>query len=224
MFHPIAAVTGVFDRPFDEDQGGAASILSNQFYGTRRGHDFVRGYMLAGPRTQAPVATSVGAFGRRMPWGARHHEEFERLFGHAGLLVICGEDLPHESNRVLLDSELKDSDGIAAPRLVYELDQNSRNMIRHGMQRSKEIWDAAGASETIEIPLLAQTGFHLMGTARMGDDPRSSVVDRYGRSHDVDNLFIVDGSVFVTAAAVNPTPTIQALALRTADHMLATRH
>jgi choline dehydrogenase-like flavoprotein len=63
-----------------------------------------------------------------------------------------------------------------------------------------------------------------MGTARMGDNPRRSVVDRYGRSHDVDNLFIVDGSVFVTAAAVNPTPTIQALALRTADHMLATRH
>jgi choline dehydrogenase-like flavoprotein len=224
MFHPIAAVTGVFDRPLDEDQGGAASILSNEFYGTRRGHDFVRGYMLAGPRTQAPLATALGAFGRRMPWGARHHEQFERLFGHSGLLVICGEDLPRESNCVLLDSELKDSDGIAAPRLVYELDENSRNMIRHGMARSKEIWYAAGASETIEIPLLAQTGFHLMGTARMGEDPQRSVVDRYGRSHDVDNLFIVDGSVFVTAAAVNPTPTIQALALRTADHMLATRH
>jgi choline dehydrogenase-like flavoprotein len=166
----------------------------------------------------------LGAFGRRIPWGARHHDEFERLFGHSGLLVICGEDLPHESNCVLLDGELKDSDGIAAPRLVYELDENSRNMIRHGMERSKEIWNAAGASATIEIPLLAQTGFHLMGTARMGEDPQRSVVDRYGRSHDVDNLFIVDGSVFVTAAAVNPTPTIQALALRTADHMLATRH
>ena len=62
-----------------------------------------------------------------------------------------------------------------------------------------------------------------MGTARMGDDPARSVVERWGQSHDVDNLFIVDGSVFVTSAAVNPTPTIQALALRTADYIVANR-
>ncbi len=224
MFHPIAAVSGVFDEPFDEDGGGAASILSNEFYGTRPGRDFVRGYMLAGPRAQAPLATALGAFGRRVPWGLGHHEAFEHLFGRTGFLVICGEDLPHESNRVLLDATLQDSDGIPAPRLVYRLDDNSKSLLRHGIARSKEVWDAAGAIETIEIPLLAQTGFHLMGTARMGDDPKTSVVDRFGRSHDIDNLFIVDGSVFVTGAAVNPTPTIQALALRTADHMLATSH
>ena len=224
MFHPIAAVSGVFDRQFDEDGGGAASILSNEFYGTKPGRDFVRGYMLAGPRVHAPVGTALGAFGRRAPWGVGHHQAFERTFAHTGALVICGEDLPRESNRVTLDTELRDSDGVPAPRLQYQLDDNSKKMIRHGLERAKEVWNAAGAAETIEIPLLAQTGFHLMGTARMGEDPRTSVVDRYGRCHDVDNLLIVDGSIFVTAAAVNPTPTIQALALRTADHMLATRH
>ena len=62
-----------------------------------------------------------------------------------------------------------------------------------------------------------------MGTARMGNDPTDSVVDKWGQSHDVDNLFIVDGSVFVTGAAVNPTPTIQALALRTADYIVSHR-
>jgi choline dehydrogenase-like flavoprotein len=62
-----------------------------------------------------------------------------------------------------------------------------------------------------------------MGTARMGNDPAASVVDRFGRAHDVPNLFVVDGAVFVTAAAVNPTNTLQALALRTADHIVATR-
>ena len=224
MVHPIAAVSGVFDRQFDEDGGGAASILSNEFYGTKPGRDFVRGYMLAGPRTHAPLGTALGAFGRRAPWGVGHHQAFERMFAHTGVLVICGEDLPHESNRVTLDAELRDSDGVPAPRLRYQLDDNSKKMIGHGLERAKEVWNAAGAAETIEIPLLAQTGFHLMGTARMGEDPRTSVVDRYGRCHDVDNLLIVDGSIFVTAAAVNPTPTIQALALRTADHMLATRH
>jgi choline dehydrogenase-like flavoprotein len=57
----------------------------------------------------------------------------------------------------------------------------------------------------------------------MGDDPRTSVVDRYGRSHDVPNLFVVDGSTYVTSGGVNPTATIAALALRTADHLVAAR-
>ena len=70
---------------------------------------------------------------------------------------------------------------------------------------------------------LRQSGWHLLGTCRMGDDPKTSVVDRWGRAHDVPNLFIVDGSLFVTSAAVNPTSTIQALALRTADYIKQAR-
>jgi choline dehydrogenase-like flavoprotein len=71
---------------------------------------------------------------------------------------------------------------------------------------------------------MRQSGWHLMGTARMGEDSSNSVVDKWGQAHDVDNLFIIDGSVFVTGAAVNPTPTIQALALRTADYIIANRN
>ena len=71
---------------------------------------------------------------------------------------------------------------------------------------------------------MRQSGWHLMGTARMGKNPLDSVVDKWGQAHDVDNLFIIDGSVFVTGAAVNPTPTIQALALRTADYIIANRN
>ena len=67
------------------------------------------------------------------------------------------------------------------------------------------------------IVVIAVAGWHLMGTARMGGDPATSVVNQWGRSHDVRNLFIIDGSIFVTAAAVNPTNTIQALALYIAD-------
>jgi choline dehydrogenase-like flavoprotein len=224
MHHPIAAVTGVFSDLFDTGTGGAgASILCNQFYGSGRDRDFVRGYMLAGPRVQPPLATALGAAGRTLPWGPDHHGAFERLFGHCGSIIISCEDLPHTSNTVTLDANLKDSNGIPAPKLSYAVDDNTRSMVRHAMDRCNEIWGAAGAQQTIEMPLLAQTGFHLMGTARMGDDPDSSVVDRWGRSHDVPNLFIVDGSVFVTAAAVNPTPTIEALALRTADHMIGRR-
>ncbi len=66
-------------------------------------------------------------------------------------------------------------------------------------------------------PIRRNAGWRLLGTARMGDDPQTSVVDRWGRAHDVPNLLIIDGSVFTTSACINPTSTIEALALRTAD-------
>ena len=79
--------------------------------------------------------------------------------------------------------------------------------------------EAAGARDVQVVIPIAKGGWHLMGTARMGTDPTRSVVNEWGRSHDVKNLFIVDGSIFVTSAGVNPTHTIQALALYIADQM-----
>ena len=79
--------------------------------------------------------------------------------------------------------------------------------------------EAAGAREIRSSGLVQESGWHLLGTARMGDDPEKSVVNAWGRSHDVKNLFIVDGSIFVTAGGLNPTSTIQALALYIADTM-----
>jgi choline dehydrogenase-like flavoprotein len=92
-------------------------------------------------------------------------------------------------------------------------------MLEHGVARGKEVLVAAGARETFAESPLRLAGWHLMGTARMGTDPTTSVVNEWGRCHDVRNLFVVDGSLFVTAAAVNPTNTIQALALYVADAM-----
>ena len=92
-------------------------------------------------------------------------------------------------------------------------------MLEHGVARGIEVLEAAGAEWTrVESPLRV-AGWHLMGTARMGTDPARSVVNEWGRSHDVRNLFVIDGSIFVTAGAVNPTCTIQALALYIADTM-----
>ncbi len=81
---------------------------------------------------------------------------------------------------------------------------------------------AAGARHISRMPLWREAPGHILGTARMGNDPDSSVVDPFGRSHDVANLFIVDGSVMVTSGAVNPTATISALALRAAEHLADT--
>jgi choline dehydrogenase-like flavoprotein len=127
------------------------------------------------------------------------------------------EDLPEEHNRVTLDPVLKDSNGIPAPRIDYTIGDNTRKMMAHGIARSKDILTAAGATNFgVESPIL-NGGWHLMGTARMGTDPVRSVVNEWGRCHDVKNLFIVDGSIWVTSGGVNPASTIQALALYIAD-------
>ena len=87
------------------------------------------------------------------------------------------------------------------------------------IKKAEELLNASGAIHVTNNPLLRVAGWHLMGTARMGLDPSKSVVNEKGQAHDVKNLFIVDGSVFVTGAAVNPTSTIQAVALYIADHI-----
>ena len=89
----------------------------------------------------------------------------------------------------------------------------------HAMERGTESMRAAGAHKIVTEAPLAMAGWHLLGTARMGTDPSRSVVNEWGRSNDVKNLFIVDGSIFVTSGGVNPTSTIQALALYIADQI-----
>jgi len=139
-------------------------------------------------------------------------------------IAVIGEDLPELHNMIDLDPELTDTDGIPAPRINYTLSENSRNQLDHAIENAKTVFETAGAIDIYVDPLMRQSGWHLMGTARMGENPLDSVVDKWGQAHDVDNLFIIDGSVFVTGAAVNPTPTIQALALRTADYIIANRN
>jgi choline dehydrogenase-like flavoprotein len=92
-------------------------------------------------------------------------------------------------------------------------------MMEHGIARATEILEAAGANNHHTSRTLLNSPGHLLGTCRMGNDPDRSVVNAWGRSHDVRNLFIVDGSVWVTSGGVNPTSTIQALALYIADQM-----
>ena len=185
-----------------------------------RTRGFMRGYSFEILRGFGPVSTALwGMSTGRVPSGADHHRAYADLFDRtAGMVVIC-EDLPDPGNSVSLDPDLTDSDGIPAPRLTYRLSENSTAMLAHSVARAKAVLEAAGARDTVSEAPLPFAGWHLMGTARMGTDPTRSVVNEWGRCHDVRNLFIIDGSIFVTAAAVNPTNTIQALALHVADTM-----
>jgi choline dehydrogenase-like flavoprotein len=219
MFHPYAMATGVFDEPLEGYKGAiGCCIMSQEFYETDRARGFVRGYSFEILRGLGPVFTALMGFGwGRLPSGAEHHRAYADIFDRTAGLVVIGEDLPEEENSVTLDPELKDANGIPSPKITYRLGENSAKLMQHGLERATEVLRASGAKETFTEPLLRVAGWHLMGTARMGTDPRTSVVNEWGRCHDVKNLFIVDGSIFVTAGAVNPTNTIQALALHVGD-------
>ncbi len=221
MFHPYAMVLGIFDEPLEGYKGPTGCcIMSQEFYETDLSRDFLRGYSFEIVRGGGPVSTALrGMQWGRIPWGAEHHRAFGGLFDRAaGMVAIC-EDLPETENAVSLDPDLRDADGIPAPKITYRLSQNSSKMLEHCVARGAEVLRAAGATDTIVEAPLPFAGWHLMGTARMGTDPKTSVVNEWGRCHDVRNLFVIDGSIFVTAAAVNPTNTIQALALYIADTM-----
>jgi choline dehydrogenase-like flavoprotein len=156
-------------------------------------------------------------------WGAGFHKNLQARLGHSAMWGIIAEDLPEEDNRVVLDPVLKDADGIPAPKLVYRMSENSRRLLEFHLQRAKESLEAAGAKETVIAPLIRETGWHLLGTTKMGTDPRTSVVDAWGRCHDVPNLFIFDGSIWPTSSGMNPTATIAALALWCAEHLVNER-
>jgi choline dehydrogenase-like flavoprotein len=219
MFHPYGMVTGVFDERLEGYKGPTGcGLMSQEFYETDRSRGFVRGFSFELVRGVGPASAALwGMASGQLPWGARHHERYAEFFDRiGGLLAIC-EDLPEPHNCVTLDPELVDGHGIPAPKITYRLSENSRRMLEHGVARAREALEAAGAKRVFVESPLRVAGWHLMGTARMGSDPERSVVNEWGRCHDVRNLFVIDGSVFVTAGAVNPTCTIQALALWIAD-------
>jgi choline dehydrogenase-like flavoprotein len=214
MLHPYASIQGIFEEELDGYRGPHDSIWSQEFYETDASRDFVRGYTYELTRGRGPVATALtGVHSGRIPWGTEHHEAYRRLYNRiAGMVSIC-EDLPEEHNTVTLDPELTDAHGIPAPKMTYKISANSQRMLDYSVERASEVLHAAGAQDLIVDSPLSGGGWHLMGTARMGTNPATSVVNEWGRSHDVRNLFIVDGSIFVTSAGVNPTRTIQTLAL-----------
>ena len=226
MLHPTAAVVGLFDAPLESWRGAWGQVAYTlQFYETNPDRDFVRGSKWSLQPTGSPAQIA-----RRWPWGdenqlwgAGFHEEFRRRFGHSVSWGIICEDLPDESNRVELDPAHPDEAGMPGIKVVYRTGENSKRMLRFMASRAVESLGEAGAYRTVVAPQSRESGWHILGTARMGDDPRTSVVDRYGRCHEIANLFVVDGSVWPTSAGVNPTATIAAFSSWSAAHLVAAK-
>ncbi len=226
MMHPYAAVTGYFDEPLESWLGPAGqTIQSMQFYETDAARGFVRGAKWQVMPSGGPLGMRAAYGGKPLEeaWGANLHRNTRKVFGRAFEWGIIAEDLPDETNRVVLDAKLCDSDGIPSPKLIYKNSENTKKLIDFHLERAKEATRAAGAVDMSVTPLMRDCGWHLMGTARMGVDPKRSVVDQWGRAHDVPNLYVYDGSVFVTSSGFNPTGTICSIALRSVTHLIAQR-
>jgi choline dehydrogenase-like flavoprotein len=221
MLHPLGYVEGVFDKDIDSHLGPHGCCMQSQeFYETDKSRGFVRGYTMQILRGPGPLETALsGVMRRQIPVGEGHHEAFASLFGKTIGMGVIVEDLPEEENSVTLDPELTDSNGIPAPKINYRLGENSKKMLVFGLDKGKEVMKAAGAIKTLAFGPVRNTGWHLMGTTRMGINPKHSVVNKYGQTHDIKNLFIVDSSIFVTSGGVNPASTLQALSLFITDYI-----
>ena len=224
MMHPFANVAGLFDEPLMSWQGQFGDLIESlEFYETDEKRGFVRGARWGLAPTGGPVGTALPARAGEQVWGPDHHVHVKTHLGHGANWGLFAEDLPDEANHITLSSTVADSSGLAAPEIHYKMADNARRMLDFHIERATESLQAAGAYKIEVDRLMRYSGWHLLGTARMGDDPKTSVLDRWNCAHDVPNLYVVDGSCFVTSSGVNPTSTIVSIALRAADHIVDTR-
>lgn len=190
-----------------------AHALSEEFYETDPRRGFARGFAIqtVGPLPVAFAKQMVAAMGA-WGWGMRR---VMMDYNHWATLGVLGEILPWEDNRVELAEE-KDQHGLPVAKVTFTLHDNDKKLIEFGKRKVMEVMWAAGAKQVVQESRFA----HLVGAARMGSDPSTSVVDKFGRTHDIPNLFVCDGSILPTQGSANPGLTIQALAARTADYLI----
>ena len=224
MMHPFGNAIGVFDEDLESWRGPLGQYLhSLQFYETDQSRGFVRGAKWNLMPSGAPMSMMLpGLWGAEGSWGPEFTATLRARFGRSVVWSVICEDLPDPGNRVELSTEA-DDDGMPVAKLIYRTSENSVRMLDFHLARLREVLETMGAKEIILNRQIRASGWHILGTACMGDDPATSVVDRFGRSHDVANLYVFDGSVFPTSSGVNPTATIAANALRCADHLVTHR-
>lgn len=213
MRHTTGSVFGVFDKPVHMYRGTTmAGIIRDE-----AGHDAKRGF--SGGYELETLSLGIpfmAAFFNPGGWGRSFTSALDQYANMAGMWIV-GEDMPQESNRVTLSATIRDSNEMPVADVHYDDHPNDIAMRDHAYKQGSAIYDAVGALRTFPTPPYPST--HNLGTNRMSEKPRDGVVNKFGQTHDIKNLFISDGSQFTTSAACNPTLTIVALAIRQADHI-----
>jgi choline dehydrogenase-like flavoprotein len=207
-------ILGRFEELVRMYKAPPAHALTEEFYETDPKRDFARGFAIqtVGP---LPIAFAKQMVAAKKAWGWGLRREMMG-YNHWASFGFLGEILPWPDNRVTL-SEERDPFGIPVAHVSFNLRDNDKKLIGFGKDKTMDVMRAAGAVEVVQEARYA----HLVGACRMGPDPRTSVVDKFGRAHDVPNLFVCDGSIMPTQGSANPGLTIQALAARTADYLVS---
>jgi gluconate 2-dehydrogenase alpha chain len=220
--HRGRAVTHVHDDAVIVDDAARAAARE-------AGLPWIRGGLVEHGGPSLPVMEA-----KLYPWGARHKSLMRSspMRDRMWAFTMQGEDLPQATNRVDLDPSVRDVRGFPVARVTYKPHPHEIVASAHHAPRLVEVLEGMGATWTLTSTSPLVEGHdprgilsaipmsrHVMGTTRMGDDPATSVVDRFGRVHGLDNVVVADSSVFVTSAGYGPTLTLVALAARAAAAM-----
>ena len=213
MRHMTGSVYALFDKPVNMHRGTtmAGIIMDEGKHNPKRG--FVGGYEMETLSLGLPF---MSAFLDPGAWGREFTTALDSYDHMAGMWLV-GEDMPQEKNAVTLHSTEKDQFGLPVPNVHFDDHANDTAMRNHAYKQGAAVYDAVGATRTFPTPPYPST--HNLGTNRMSAKASDGVVNKWGQTHDIKNLFVSDGSQFTTGAAENPTLTIVALAMRQADHI-----
>lgn len=212
MRHMTGSVYAVFDRPVRMWRGTTMAGIVRDEADHKPDRGFAGGYELETLSLGLPF---MAAFLDPGAWGREFTSALDSYENMAGLWIV-GEDMPQESNRVTLSSE-KDQFGMRVANVHFDDHPNDIAMRAHAYRQGSAMYEAVGATRT--FPTTPYPSTHNLGTNRMSETPRDGVVNKWGQSHDIPNLFVSDGSQFTTGGAENPTLTIVALAIRQAEYI-----
>ncbi|RMF88225.1 MAG: GMC family oxidoreductase [Nitrospinota bacterium] len=214
MRHMTGSVYAIFDKPVNMYRGVTMAGIIEDEARNDPARGFVGGYHMETISLGLPF---MAAFLNPGAWGRDFSALLEQYDHMAGMWLV-GEDMPQETNRITLHPTEKDQFGLPVPNVHFDDHPNDIAMRNHAYKQGSAVYQAIGALRTIETPPYPST--HNLGTNRMSEKPRDGVVNKWGQTHDIPNLFISDGSQFTTGGAPNPTLTIVALAIRQAEYII----
>ncbi len=224
MLNSNTVAVGVFEQPLNDYKGYCVSRVLHDFYELDpQKVGFYGGGGLDARFDFTPISFAFAGVPPETPrWGQDFKAKLAHNFTRTMEIFCHGTSLPLENNSFSLDSELKDAWGLPALRMTYKDHPDDLKLVNWLSARAGDLLEAAGAQKKWGFPITEQQmAFHLLGTCRMGNDPKTSVINTDHRTHDVKNLFLCDGSSLVTSGRGQPTMTIEALAFRAADRITA---
>jgi choline dehydrogenase-like flavoprotein len=222
MFNAAAMATAQYEHPLNEYKSQIVTRVVHDFYELDPSVGFCGGGGLDMRFDQLPLSYALWGMRPGVPsWGAEFKAELQQNFIRTGYVFCHATSLPVDTNSISLDPDVKDDWGLPAVRVTYKDHPDDLKTCQYLQDRAMLLLDATGARKKWATSIQEQQfGVHLLGTCRMGNDPKTSVVNSDHRTHDVPNLFLSDGSSFVTSGRGQPTMTIQALAFRAADRIV----